>query len=413
MYHHSKARDTRPQATPALGGTTALLLAVAASSSLPFFAALSGPVLARGLGPTGRGELAFAAGFSFVAARLAVHGLPELLSIEAATSPDGASRALLPTAFRAARRWVLLAAVVVSLLLAYQLGSVGLALTSILTVTILPFVLLVRAVAAGGGHLATYALERVATPFVRLIALLLLVFGGWLTPVSGLVVTHLAGSLGALFLFARLPSSPGPPPPIDASRARAMTGNALADLGNWRPEFLMFGLIAPAAELGYLVVAISVAQILQGPAQATLPLQVRALRQGRLAPVQLTVLAVGAATFATLLGVVLTPFVLPWLFGQDFRNAVLPGQILLSASPMVIASSSLRAILLSRQRGHLSARAQIGVALFSSVAVLVVGRQGAPWAAMAIFAGQAGLLILLVVLVFRERSNHRRPAASQ
>lgn len=392
-------------------GKSAVRLVIAAGV-LPVVALATGPILARTLGPDGRGYLGAVLASVALVPYLVTMGIGDAASYLVARrrqTPAVVSLALGLTgavagAVGAAGLW-LLAPV---LLDDYAPGVLLLQLVSL---TLIPQLALnaVRGARAGEGRYNLLVAERWIAGLGRLVLFVALLVGGALT-ITTAAWAHVAALLaGALVLLVGLR-----PPRTTVRKVRAVGrvgsayglrawgGELSGVLANRLDQVLMLPL-AGATQLGYYLIAVSLAEVpkmLLGDLRGLLLSEVAARRDPRLAAdaCRVAVLAVSAPV-AFLMAV--TPFLVPLLFGEDFSPAVPMAEVLLLGA--------LPASLVSLLSGGVSALGKPGLQSIAQTTSLVLvlvgivalvpvfGAMGAAWAVLV--ANTVGLAVL--VLLFR------------
>jgi O-antigen/teichoic acid export membrane protein len=184
--------------------------------------------------------------------------------------------------------------------------------------------------------------------------------------------------------------------------ARAWVGTLSSTMTSRLDQVLLVGL-APAAELGRYAVAVSAANVTipigQGAANAVLPqLRRGGLVRGR--DVARATAAVGAAAGVVAVTVAVTaPVVLPALFGDGFRGAVAPLLILLPGQVAAAVADLLRADLAARGNPGQASMCQGVSAVLTLVLIVpavhfhgIVGAASVTTGAYFAMAAMAGLL---------------------
>ena len=371
-------------------------------------------ILARALGPSGRGTIAFIVVTTLVVARVASLGVPEATSVGAARRPD--------------QRGALLANLVLFA------GSAA-AVAAALAVAVLVVAGDQRPAGVGGPELAILAVSTVVSAIVEGAGAFLLgcgrlrhlavitACGSWLYPVllaaiwlgPGLTVTWaasawLAGEIvrlsALLALSARGVGFGRPSLPLLRDSLgfglRAWFGS-LARFLNFRFDQILMGFLASEAALGIYAVAVNGSEVLlylpAATASALLPVAARAGTEQR---VDQTLRAFRSAALVTagsaLVAAVLGPALIPLVFGEAFRPSVTPFLWLLPGAIGFAATAVFStALMASSAPGRSSlgflASLVVGVAL-DLVLIPRFGATGAAAAASAAFlAGGATALL--------------------
>ena len=401
----------RPRFAAAALTTLATRMAVAALS----FASIL--IVARTLGPTGRGEVALLTTIAMVSSQLARLGVEEANINVAGTEP--ANRPALATnsvvlALAAGGGCAGLLAAVIAVFPAVGGGAdpalVGLALVSIPVLVLQPYLtFLIRADYRFGVTNASWLAAPAATAVVNgALALaggltVATAFGTW-------VVAHaLATVLLAVYLPVRLAGF-GRPSLALARRTltfglRAHLGRVLM-VGNYRVDQWFVGALAGRRELGLYSVAVAWAEILFYLPTVLVPVQrpylVRS-QAGEAARRAARVFRAGLVVTVPLAGllVVLAGPLCTAVFGADFAGAVDDLRILALGAFGVVALQQLGNALTAQRRPELaSVAAALAFAVTIALDVLLIPRYGGAGAAVAsvasYLAGGAAVLVLFL-----------------
>lgn len=271
-----------------------------------------------------------------------------------------------------------------------------------------------------------YNLLRLLPYLFNLVALVVLFVADRLDLRSALAATFGAHLLWFVIVFAYLRTWPGRGFSRDVLRsqlhygARVAPGTLSEFVVARLDQLLLVGLIASAA-LGQYAVAVNVAGVSQPIAYgitATVFPRLRAIREERQA-VELNRMAVRYAWLSSLAisgAIALTvPFVLPFVFGEDFRNAVhlvlllLPGQVFQNVG--IVLAGRLQAV----GRPGRASQAQLLAALVTMVGLaLFIGPFGVEAAAVVTSSSQLAYLLYVwgAVRLAPVVDAQGRPAAS-
>jgi O-antigen/teichoic acid export membrane protein len=324
-------------------GGSVLLFWSKLAGNLGFFAAVL--ILARALGPSGRGTIAFLTVTVLVAARLANLGMAEATAVLVARRRDDRG-ALLANAvvFSAASALVAAAAACLGLLALGDSRPAGIGAPELAVIVLGTLVSSLgdagHSVLLGRHRLRAIALITASASW--LYALLLLVT--WAAVGLSVLAAALAwaaaeGIRGAAFLgrAKRGLALRGPDVRLlgESLRfgARAWIGS-LARFLNFRTDQLLLGVLASEATLGVYAVAVNASEVLLylPAATATALLPAVARSQGAVGSDQALSAFRSAAvvtTAAMLVGAVLGPILLPLVFGSEFADSVPPFLLLL------------------------------------------------------------------------------------
>lgn len=206
--------------------------------------------------------------------------------------------------------------------------------------------------------------------------------------------------------------SPGRPTVAQAKAvcafgARGQAGN-LISLLNFRLDFVLLAAIAGPAVLGGYAVASKFAEVLRIPSLSLFwvlyprfakdDARQAEARARRLIP------RAGGLTAAAAVPLALSaPFIVPAVFGEDFRPAIVPAQILLLGLSIEGVAGVITAFLYGRGRPGLNSLATgAGLLLTVILDILLIptlGAVGAAWASTVAYLTTTGMLILWWMLV--------------
>ncbi|MDL5352763.1 polysaccharide biosynthesis C-terminal domain-containing protein [Microbacterium sp. zg-YB36] len=379
---------------------------------------MTAPLLAVGLGVSGRGELAAATAPLLLAVTIAPLGIPSAVTYVVARTPR-----LFGVALRRGGVLVLLAGFVAlgvavqtaALLSAGDDALAGYMLVGALAIVPTVLIAVVQAGAAGLGQWRLIAAERVIASAVKVVAIAVLFGADALTVAAAVIVVAFAPVVGGLvYLGLRSGGSPASGEPGEAA---ARTGELLQyGLRSWigavagilliRVDQLLFVPVGGAYELGLYAVAVTISEA---------PLVVNAAvrdvmfthdaargdnellaRASRMSTIATGAVAVAIAATAWLW--------LPVLFGEEFERALTPLLVLLTAvvlgNPGSVAGTGLSA------RGRPGRRSvSLVVACVVNVAVffVLVPAWGAVGAAVATLVGS--LIASNLNLLFLRRAS--------
>ncbi|WIM16324.1 MULTISPECIES: polysaccharide biosynthesis C-terminal domain-containing protein [unclassified Microbacterium] len=384
----------------------------------PAAALVTAPLLAVGLGVSGRGELAAATAPLLLAVTIAPLGIPSAVTYVVARTPR-----LFGVALRRGGVLVLLAGFVAlgvavqtaALLSAGDDALAGYMLVGALAIVPTVLIAVVQAGAAGLGQWRLIAAERVIASAVKVVAIAVLFGADALTVAAAVIVVAFAPVVGGL-VYVGLRSG-GSPASGDPGEAAARTGELLQyGLRSWigavagilliRVDQLLFVPVGGAYELGLYAVAVTISEA---------PLVVNAAvrdvmfthdaargdnellaRASRMSTIATGAVAVAIAATAWLW--------LPVLFGEEFERALTPLVVLLTAvvlgNPGSVAGTGLSA------RGRPGRRSvSLVVACVVNVAVffVLVPAWGAVGAAVATLVGS--LIASNLNLLFLRRAS--------
>lgn len=397
----------------------AVLLTGVSNLALPLSAVLTGPVLARALGPEGRGELAAVLAPVALVALLATVGLPEACTYLVATRRWTARRAARVGAVTALLVGVLAAvglAVLAPVLLRQSPDQVPLLWSLCPLVPIFLAGSALRGTFQGVLDFGTIVTERWVSVLSRLGLVTVFAVFGWLTVTSAAWVTNgtALAALGVLvWRTQRLPlrtaSEQGEPPPDGRGRSDLLRYGSRVWVGSLsvllilRLDQVLMAPLTAAAQLGFYAVAVALAEIPSAVSSAVRDV-VFSTSATRDDP---AVAARACRTVLVVLGglavvmVVSTPLAVRLLFGVDFAPAAPMAQIMIAAAvPSGLAAVAGAGLFAMGRPGTLSI-AQAAVAVVNTVLVLLLvpagGGMGAALASLVAYVLLAAVTTSLFV----------------
>jgi O-antigen/teichoic acid export membrane protein len=300
---------------------------------------ITGPILARALGPTGRGQLAAIVVPLMLAPFVFGMGLPVFASKESA---QGRSMSVLVGSVGAGAAAMGLVGVVVGAPVATLLDEGNATVRLWLTVgfaglPLMIFGLVLHYAANGLERWAIVIAARVAAPIVSITLLPVLYLLGQLSLNTAAAVTMI-GSGAAIAVGLPLLRGIGRPT-LDFAvlRSAFRFGSKvwvanLASISNYRLDQLMMIPLVPARELGLYAVAVTLAgfgAVLTNAVMAAIA--PRVAKGDRRIPARALRTTLGLIGIASAILAAVTPWLLPALFGAAFRGAVGMALILLVA----------------------------------------------------------------------------------
>ncbi|MGY1635503.1 lipopolysaccharide biosynthesis protein [Geodermatophilus sp. SYSU D00742] len=373
-----------------------LAAGAAASAAYPLVSLATGPILARGLGPEGRGELAALLTPLTVADAFAAVGTPLAAAFYVRAGADlrkvrrigllivGVSGTL------TAATLIILADFILSsyadLVPLFRWLCIGVALGAVIE--------FYRGVRAGQEAYGRLNLNLWLGALGRLVGVVTLAYMGELTPGRVAFLSIATGLLAALALFKRKP--PGAAPPNRSVNLGEMTkfslrtwfGVLASSFAARLDQFLLITIVT-RDELGYYAVAVTAAQV----PMAVFPVLQRQLLNRAVTvsdPRELALssrLAVALALGLCIPCALLMPILVPLLFGDAFTQSVRLAQILIIAAALWGVGQSLTGLLVGSERpGRASWGDGLGV---TALLVLILplahrfGPVGAAWAVVA------------------------------
>ena len=391
QIHVPAARRRRPSS---LGATVART--TAANVAVPLSALLTGPLLARYLGPADRGTLAAVLTPLALVTLLGAVGLPEAVTYAVASrlAPlrqvlrAGLAIGLVSGVASAAVIWPL-----APVLLRNSPDHVGLMRWMTVLVVASMAMAAVRAAAQGRGRFDLSNAERWLSVITRLPLLVLLAVTGALTVTSAAWATYATGVVAMLVLWLVLRERDDPPvAPVPRLERKLLSFGAQAWIGTvasilvLRLDQAVLAPLVGAAQLGFYAVAVSLAEV-----PSTLQLAMRDVmfatatdrRDPHLIARSNRILMLLSAGLAAV-GAIACPLVLPLLFGDAFDPATGMAQILFLACIPAGIGMIVGAGLLSVGRPRARSVAQVaGLAVNVGLLLALVGPLGATGAAWA------------------------------
>lgn len=382
----------------------------------PITALVTQPVLARGLGVDGRGELAAATAPLLFATAILTIGLPESLTYHLARRTAGIAR--LTSLSIGVLTLTGLAGTGVVALLAEPLsaGKPLLAeLIMIASIAIIPTLIIasLRGLAAGTQAWRVIAVERILNALLRLLSIAILYGTGALTTITATIVIATTSFIGGLvylpmirrirdlnFTASEVTGSPHLFRYAGQIWLGAVTGIMLSRL-----DQLLMTPLAGVEQLGYYAVAVSLSEVILVFNSAVRDVMFAAESRGpdpdrvaRASRMSTLLTLVGGIAIASI-----CPWAIPFFFGSSFTAAT-PVTLLLLVSVVAGNPGSVAGAALSgRGRPELRSLALIIAALLNAVALFtLVPSLGAIGAALATLLGNivAGNLNILWLRIF-------------
>jgi O-antigen/teichoic acid export membrane protein len=377
---------------------SAWLFAAQVVGSAGFFVTVL--VLARGLGPEGRGTIAFVIVTAMVLGRVARLGVSDATTVLAAQRPEARPTLLSNVLVFALLVGSLVGAFAyVSLFLLGDARPDGLGVTEL---TILAVGVPVAALGEAGyafllgcGRLRSQALVIGGASWVYALLLLIVWVAVGLTAALAALIWVVGLAIRALmFVWASWRGIGTSRPRLDLLfesfrfGIRAWFGS-LARFLNFRADQILMGFLAPEAALGVYAVAVNAGEILlylpEATALALLPLTATTPAESRPRQSLRAFRALATMTAASVLaGAVLGPLVIPAVFGSSFTASVgpflwlLPGALGFAA--LGVFSNTLLA---SGYPGRSSHGAVVALTVGLALDLLLIPRYGANGAAVA------------------------------
>lgn len=371
-----------------------LLRQVASTLAAPAAAFLAGPILARVLGPDGRGELAAATSAVILIITMCAAGLPDTAALSAAKGQGSVTGFL-------ARHWMAVVFLSISctaicMLAGYLVFGDSLSAQMILilgafTSPILLLAEIARGSRVGSGALIRVQIESYTNNFGRLALLSGLAVAGVLSTFSAGAVTLACMAGGAIALIMRRAPTHLSIPSIELGReenavARGIWPGNVATQAKLRLDQVLMVILTSSSQIGFYAVAVSVSQIFslgvfgvrsflfRGIASAETGHDVA--RIVRILPPVLVLIMVPALVAANPLVVL--------IFGSAFEPAALMCQILLAGViPQAVGGILGVALNASGRAVQHSAGQWIGLSVSTLLLVLIAPAWGGVGASLA------------------------------
>lgn len=400
---------------------------VLAAGAVPALGLLSGPLLARALGPEGRGDLAAILQPLTLLDSVAAVGLPAALTVFVARGmpPRLAVRLALPLAavvatcaFAALCVW----SVVVS-------ERYGISLVALIACQCFLFagvtLNLVRGVVAGEGRWRRLDIERVSTAVVRLLVIgaLVLLGASW-APAFALGVLVAGSAVGLLVLLPGSTRSAGAVFVDDTReagrrmRAFAYRGwpGAVAAGANARLDQAVLPALVASEVLGYYAVAVTLAELPLLVSTVVTRHILTSVAGGTFDRGARTLLLLGATVCLTLVVVLglAGGTIVTLVFGEDFAPAAVALRLLVLAAAIGVAAQWVTAAHTGAGRPGLSSLSH-GVGCVVTVLGLIAIRDDPTLTDIArvAVASQAAATVPLFVYAVARRSSGRTSAAGR
>jgi O-antigen/teichoic acid export membrane protein len=357
-------------------------------------------IVARGLGPEGRGTIAFLVVTSLVLARVARLGVSDATTVFTAQRPGERSVLLANALLFAAVAGALVAVAACGSLILLEdvrpdgLGSAELALLGTATVAA-AVVEAGYAFLLGCGRIRPQALVTSSASWIYVALLLIAWWAAGLT-VALVALTWMLGQVtrAAMLVSASLRGvglgRPDPAVLVEAFRfgVRAWFGN-LARFLNFRADQVLMGFIASEATLGVYAVSVNASEVLiylpEAAALALLPQLVTTHDEGRPQRAFRAFRALAALTLVgALVGAAIGPLLIPTVFGPAFDASVLPFLLLLPGAVGYVALGVFsNTLLASGHPGRSSVGALVALTVGLALDLVLIPQFGAAGAASA------------------------------
>ncbi len=400
-----------PQSTPAR-----LQLTILTSLLIQFANVISGIVLARSLGPAGRGILTAAMLFGPLLASIGGLGIADALVYHSGRVGGAKSPALITALCIGTVQSLILVlaglAIVPALLRAPSHPAASLALAYLTIIPLFPLSQYPLAVLQGRLRIAQFNLVRASVPLVYTVTLVLLWRLGAMTVGAALAAS--LGSTGVACILALAAAVGFSTHRASFTVARELLGYGLrAHSGNLATilvaqiDLLMLTAMVPSRDLGYYTVATSAAMTASLiPAAASMVLFPTFANQSAeaipRALARFLLWGMGGALVLTAGLVLVVPWAVVPVYGPAFRAAAPLGLILVPGYAIRGASQMLVAILRGSGTPMSASAGQIvGLVVLAALLPLGITARGTEGAALAVTVSAAAALLWLLITALR------------
>ncbi len=372
-----------------------LLWMTAASASMPLSTFITGPIIARALGPEGRGAVSAVLAPYMVLSVLAAIGLTDAVTYFVAKGRASTQAIMRRALLLNLAMGVLTAAImwpILPLMLRNEPQLVPLARAVMCTLPLLLGLAIIRSTTAGERRFDLLNRDRWAHTMLRLALIVGLAVTGMLTVESAVWVTVVVPLLVVVVMWPVITSRTKGSDPRPAALTKDLTGYGLkswvgtaAYLVNYRIDQALMVPLVGARQLGYYAVAVSLAEVTSllygGVREFLLP---EATRRGDPAFVARAARLSGFITaVVSLIGCALAGVVVKVLFGDEFAPAADMARLLFLASIAPAIGSCMALGLMSLNRPGLRSVAEVIAGIVTLVGIFVlVPRVGAIGAAI-------------------------------
>ncbi len=386
-----------------------VVLGSAANLAAPLSTIITGPLLARSLGPDGRGITAVLLAPLALANLVFTLGVPESLTYFAAkdrlTGQQAIRRALIG-GFICAGAAIAVLFFFAPYLFRGQTQYIRYFNALLLSLPVTLCFSAIRGIVQGRQSFSAINAERVFGAALRCAVLVGFVAMHALTPLSAVWISIVTGAAASVFLLPalRMPSCASSGPPATKSIVRYAAATALGNFGGlmiMRLDQVLMVSLTSHAQLAFYAVAVSLAELPLAVVSACrdIAFSVAAERDDHQIIARycrLTLLAVGLICLA---GVLMTPVALPMLFGRDFSPAIDMAEVLFVATLGRAVTAVIGAGLMALGRLWLRSVLQLSGATLTAVLIFIVvpheGGIGAAWitAFTYLFLAAASLIV--------------------
>lgn len=258
-----------------------------------------------------------------------------------------------------------------------------------------------RGITFGSGDYTLANVERAGSPILRVGALGLPAVLGWLTIEVAVVATvsgYTIGGVALLGYFVLHKQTQGQTPPSSRAVIRysaKVAPGRWADLVNERLDAVVLAAMSSATETGLYAIAVPIGSLPRlGAVAARQIVLAETTRSGDIAPaVRASRIASAFAVSFVAISSVFMPFLIPWVFGSEFRGAVVPTVLLLAAAMPIVPATMLAATLQALGKPGIVSASSVCASVVTAVGlILVVPLYGA--------SGAAGVTLFSYVIYY-------------
>lgn len=375
-------------AAPRSAARSAVITGLAAGV-LPLTALVSGPLLARALGPEGRGEMAAVLAPLFVTSFVAAFAIPE-----ATTYAIAQLRVPVRRAARSAARIVFTNGIVAAtllfaaapLILRGTPDAVPVLRAAVLALPFMMIAMVQRATMTGDRRYGRVSFERSSAAVLRLGFIVVLAVLGELTAAAAVwcnIGSALVAAVSLTVAIGRRRTVSGETVSDLAGTALRRqlvrfglrgSGGVFANLVSWRLDMAILPAFVGARSLGFYAVAVSLAELptlLLGPMKSVVFAEASARRDVTLVARAARII-LGVVTSIVLVMVLLAPLLVRLLFGAPFAPSTELARLLLLGSVPFTGELILGAGLLSLGRAGLRSVGQLVAAVVTVVGLVAL-----------------------------------------
>ncbi|WP_072740488.1 lipopolysaccharide biosynthesis protein [Rhodococcus pyridinivorans] len=381
----------------------------------PALGILSGPILARAMGPDGRGQFASIMQPITIASAIASIGIPSAIAVYIArgNSPRrcyqiGLTTAMLPTII------IVVAMVFYGRVVSERQNIPYATILLCWTAIVLSVVVQIRRGAwQGVGRWRLLDVERGGAAVARFVFVLIVALLGLRSAESFAAGALLSFVLVSCMLFIPLPKSNGSASPATGDFARfsilASVGT-IATIASSRLDQLLMPIATDASQLGFYAVAVTVAEVplIFGTLAARNALQLSAAGKNLRTIARESSMFFWAGSISAVVILLCADWIVPIVFGDDFQQSVLAIKLLALGSIFTWVMLVTSAVISGRGRPGLGSAIALSSLLFTIVAFLIFWTAMSSTTAAAIaLASSIVAATLGVVLTARVRAVPR------